>query len=39
MLRIDRLFDNYIPCIKDKCDGEHAETLLKSIIMINEMDK
>jgi len=37
MLRIDKLFDNYIPCIKDKCDGEHAENLLKSImIMLNE---
>ena len=36
MLGIDRLFDNYIPCIKDKCDGEHAENLLKSIIMLNE---
>jgi transposase-like protein len=32
-----RLFDNYIPCIKDECDGEHAEMLLKSImIMLNE---
>ena len=32
-----KLFDNYIPCIKDKCDGEHAENLLKSIIiMLNE---
>jgi hypothetical protein len=32
-----KLFDNYIPCIKDECDGEHAEMLLKSImIMLNE---
>ena len=37
MLRINKLFDNYIPCIKDGCDGEHAENLLKSImIMLNE---
>jgi len=37
MLRIDKLFDNYIPCIKDKCDEKHAENLLKSIIiMLNE---
>ena len=37
-LRIDKLFDNYIPCIKDECDEKHAENLLKSIIiiMINE---
>jgi len=36
-LRIDRLFDNYIPCTKDKCDEKHAKLLLKSIIiMINE---
>ncbi|MEM2193666.1 MAG: hypothetical protein QXY40_02715 [Candidatus Methanomethylicia archaeon] len=20
----DRLFDNYIPCMKDRCDGKHA---------------
>jgi hypothetical protein len=33
-LRIDKLFDNYIPCIKDKCDEEHAENLLKSIIIM-----
>ena len=32
-----KLFDNYIPCIKDGCDGEHEENLLKSImIMLNE---
>jgi len=32
-----KLFDNYIPCIKDKCNEEHAKTLLKSIIiMLNE---
>jgi len=32
-----KLFDNYIPYIKDKCDEEHAENLLKSImIMLNE---
>jgi transposase-like protein len=32
-----RLFDNYIPCIKDECDEEHAKMLLKSImIMLNE---
>jgi hypothetical protein len=24
-LRIDKLFDNYIPCIKDGCDEEHEE--------------
>jgi len=37
MLRIDKLFDNYIPCIKEECDGEHAENLLRSImIMLNE---
>ena len=37
MLRINKLFDNYIPCIKDGCDGEHAENLLRSImIMLNE---
>ena len=29
-----KLFDNYIPCIKDKCDGEHAENLLKSIMIM-----
>ena len=33
MIQKDRtkLFDNYIPCIKDECGEEHAETLLKSI--------
>jgi hypothetical protein len=32
-----KLFDNYIPCINDGCDEEHAEMLLKSImIMMNE---
>ena len=32
-----KLFDNYIPCIKEECDEEHAENLLKSIIiMLNE---
>ena len=32
-----KLFDNYIPCIKDGCDEEHAKMLLKSImIMLNE---
>jgi acyl-CoA hydrolase len=32
-----KLFDNYIPCIKDGCDEKHAENLLKSImIMLNE---
>jgi len=37
MLRIDKLFDNYIPCIKDGCDEENAENFLKSImIMLNE---
>jgi len=30
-----KLFDNYIPCIKDGCDEERTENLLKSI-MINE---
>ena len=30
-----KLFDNYIPCIKDECDEEHAKLLLKSI-MLNE---
>jgi len=32
-----KLFDNYIPYIKDGCDEEHAKMLLKSIIiMLNE---
>ena len=32
-----KLFDNYIPCIKDKCDEKYAGILLKSImIMLNE---
>jgi len=32
-----KLFDNYIPCIKDKCDGEHIGILLESItVMLNE---
>jgi transposase-like protein len=32
-----KLFDNYIPCIKDECDEEYAKMLLKSImIMMNE---
>ncbi|MEM2539810.1 MAG: hypothetical protein QXX13_00935 [Candidatus Methanomethylicia archaeon] len=30
----DRVFDNYIPCMKDRCDGEHALMLIKSIIYI-----
>jgi len=34
MLRIDKLFDNYIPCIKDKCDGENEENFLKSIMIM-----
>ncbi|MEM2194057.1 MAG: hypothetical protein QW803_06265 [Candidatus Methanomethylicia archaeon] len=29
-----KLFDNYIPCMKDRCDGEHALMLIKSIIYI-----
>ncbi|MEM2305368.1 MAG: hypothetical protein QXK51_08460 [Candidatus Methanomethylicia archaeon] len=29
-----RLFDNYIPCMKDKCDSEHALMLMKSIAYI-----
>jgi len=33
-LRIDKLFDNYIPCIKDECDEKHAENLLKSIMIM-----
>jgi hypothetical protein len=33
-LRIDKLFDNYIPYTKDECDKKHAENLLKSIIII-----
>jgi UV DNA damage repair endonuclease len=28
-----KLFDNYIPCIKEECDEKHAENLLKSIII------
>jgi len=31
-----KLFDNYIPCIKEECDEKHAENLLKSIIMLNK---
>ena len=34
MLRIDKLFDNYIPCIKDGCDEKHEENLLKSIMIM-----
>jgi len=33
-LRIDKLFDNYILCIKDKCDEGHEENLLKSIMIM-----
>jgi len=33
-LRMDKLFNNYIPCIKDECDEEHAENLLKSIMIM-----
>ncbi|MEM1545528.1 MAG: hypothetical protein QXY40_06920 [Candidatus Methanomethylicia archaeon] len=29
-----RVFDNYIPCMKDKCDNEHALMLMKSIAYI-----
>ena len=29
-----RLFDNYIPCMKDKCDNEHASILMKSTAYI-----
>ncbi|MEM2541560.1 MAG: hypothetical protein QXX13_09880 [Candidatus Methanomethylicia archaeon] len=29
-----KLFDNYIPCMKDRCDGEHALMLIKSIAYI-----
>ncbi|MEM1544916.1 MAG: hypothetical protein QXP91_00490 [Candidatus Methanomethylicia archaeon] len=29
-----RVFDNYIPCMKDRCDGEHVLMLIKSIIYI-----
>ena len=29
-----RVFDNYIPCMKDRCDGEHALMLMKSIAYI-----
>ncbi|MEM2192936.1 MAG: hypothetical protein QW803_00615 [Candidatus Methanomethylicia archaeon] len=29
-----KLFDNYIPCMKDRCDGEHVLMLIKSIIYI-----
>jgi len=29
-----KLFDNYIPCINDECDEEHAEMILKSIMII-----
>jgi hypothetical protein len=31
-----KLFDNYIPCIKDGCDEEHAEMILKVMIVMNE---
>ena len=32
-----KLFDNYIPCIKDEYDGEYVGILLESImIMLNE---
>jgi len=31
-----KLFDNYIPCIKDGCDEEHAEMILKVMIVLNE---
>jgi len=33
-LGIDRLFDNYIPCIKNRCDEEHEENLIKSIMIM-----
>ncbi|MEM1546574.1 MAG: hypothetical protein QXY40_00360 [Candidatus Methanomethylicia archaeon] len=29
-----KLFDNYIPCMKGKCNGEHASMLMKSIVYI-----
>jgi len=29
-----KLFDNYIPCIKEECGEEHAENLLKSIMIM-----
>ncbi|MEM1546131.1 MAG: hypothetical protein QXP91_06700 [Candidatus Methanomethylicia archaeon] len=29
-----RLFDNYIPCMKNKCGNEHALMLMKSIAYI-----
>jgi hypothetical protein len=31
-----KLFDNYIPCIKDGCYEEHAEMILKVMIVLNE---
>ncbi len=27
-----KLFDNYIPCMKDKCDNEHVSMLMRSIV-------
>ncbi len=27
-----RVFDNYIPCMKDRCGSEHVLMLIKSII-------
>ncbi|MEM2709681.1 MAG: hypothetical protein QW534_08555, partial [Candidatus Methanomethylicia archaeon] len=29
-----KLFDNYIPCMKDRCDSEHVLMLMKSIAYI-----
>jgi len=34
-----KLFDNYIPCIKDGCDEEHAEMLLNNNDNDERMDK
>jgi transposase-like protein len=34
-----KLFDNYIPCIKDECDEKHAEMLLNNNYNDERMDK
>jgi transposase-like protein len=37
-LRIGKLFDNYIPCIKDECDEEHADSKINNY-NAKQMDK
>jgi len=34
-----RLFDNYIPCIKDECDEEHADSKINNDNAERNMDK